>query len=61
MDAIYFVLKTAGIGLLSGIAIGYLSKKISKMIIFFLALAFILLQVAIYSWDFKYRPIVIKE
>ncbi len=49
MDIILFALKTAGIGLLTGVAIGYLSKKISKLLIFLIALAFIFLQVAIYN------------
>jgi uncharacterized membrane protein (Fun14 family) len=49
MDIIIFILKSAGIGLLSGIAVGFISKKISKIMVFFIALAFILVQVAIYN------------
>lgn len=49
MDIIIFILKSAGIGLLSGVAVGFISKKISKILVFFIALAFILVQVAIYN------------
>lgn len=49
MEAILFILKSGGIGLLSGIAVGFISKKISKILVFFIAIAFILLQVAIYN------------
>lgn len=49
MELIYFILKSAGIGLVSGLAVGFISKKISKLIVFFIALAFILLQVAVYN------------
>ena len=49
MDALIFALKSGGIGLLSGIAVGFISKKISKIIVFMIALVFILIQVAIYN------------
>jgi uncharacterized membrane protein (Fun14 family) len=49
MEAILFILKSGGIGLLSGVAVGFISKKLSKILVFFIALAFILLQVAIYN------------
>jgi uncharacterized membrane protein (Fun14 family) len=49
MDAIVFALKSGGIGLLTGVAVGFISKKVSKIMVFFLALAFILIQVAIYN------------
>lgn len=49
MEGILFALKSGGIGLLSGVAVGFISKKISKIMVFFIALAFILLQVAIYN------------
>ena len=49
MEVILFALKSGGIGLLSGVAVGFISKKISKIMVFFIALAFILLQVAIYN------------
>ena len=49
MDAILFVLKTLGIGLVAGIIVGFLSKKISKLIIFFALLIVVLLQVAAYK------------
>ncbi|MCW8850009.1 MAG: FUN14 domain-containing protein [Melioribacteraceae bacterium] len=49
MDAIIFALKSGGIGLLSGIAVGFISKKVSKIMVFMIALAFILIQVAIYN------------
>lgn len=49
MDIIIFILKSAGIGLLSGVAVGFISKKISKILVFFIALAFILVQLAIYN------------
>jgi len=31
------------------VAVGFISKKISKILVFFIAIAFILLQVAIYN------------
>ena len=49
MDAILFVLKSGGIGLLSGVAVGFISKKVSKIAVFFLAVGFVLIQVAIYN------------
>lgn len=49
MEVILFALKSGGIGFLSGIAVGFISKKISKIAVFFLALAFILIQVAVYN------------
>lgn len=49
MEVILFILKSAGIGLLSGVAVGFISKKISKIAVFFIAVAFILIQVAIYN------------
>lgn len=49
METILFILKSGGIGLISGIAIGFISKKISKIAVFLLALAFILIQVAVYN------------
>jgi uncharacterized membrane protein (Fun14 family) len=49
LEPILFALKSGGIGLLSGIAVGFISKKVSKIIVFFLAVGFILLQLAIYN------------
>ncbi|MBK7106789.1 MAG: FUN14 domain-containing protein [Ignavibacteriae bacterium] len=49
MEEIIFALKSGGIGLLSGIAVGFISKKVSKILVFFIAVAFILIQVAIYN------------
>ena len=49
MDAIIFALKSAGIGLLSGLIIGFISKKVSKILVFMIAAAFILIQLAIYN------------
>ena len=49
MDGLIFALKSGGIGLLSGIVIGFISKKISKVMVFMIALAFVLLQIAIYN------------
>lgn len=49
MEVILFALKSGGIGLLSGVAVGFISKKVSKIMVFFIALAFILLQIAIYN------------
>ena len=49
IEGIIFTLKSGGIGLLSGVALGFISKKISKIFVFFLALMFILIQVAIYN------------
>ena len=49
MDILLFILKSAGIGLLTGIAVGFVSKKISKIAVFFIAVAFIALQLAIYN------------
>ena len=48
-DQIFFILKSAGIGLLSGIVVGFISKKVSIILVFFLAVAFVLLQIAIYN------------
>jgi len=49
MEEIIFALKSGGIGLISGIAVGFISKKISKILVFFVAVAFILIQIAIYN------------
>ena len=49
VDGLLFALKSGGIGLISGLALGFISKKISKIFVFFLALAFILIQVAVYN------------
>lgn len=49
MEVILFALKSGGIGLLSGVSVGFISKKVSKIMVFFIALAFILLQIAIYN------------
>ena len=49
MDAVLFAIKSGAIGLISGVAVGFISKKVSKILVFFLALAFILIQVAIYN------------
>jgi len=49
IDSLIFALISGGIALISGIALGLISKKISKIFVFFLVLAFILIQVAIYN------------
>ncbi len=49
MEGLLFALKSGGIGLLSGIVIGFISKKISKIVVLIIALVFILLQVAVYN------------
>ena len=49
MDVILFALKSGGIGLITGMAVGFISKKVSKIFVFFLGLAFILIQVAVYN------------
>jgi len=49
LEAILFIIKSGGIGLLSGVAVGFISKKMSKIAVFFLAVVFILVQVAIYN------------
>lgn len=49
LEGLLFALKSGGIGLLSGVAVGFISKKVSKIMVFFLAVAFILVQVAIYN------------
>ena len=49
MEGLLFALKSGGIGLLSGIIIGFISKKISKIVVLLIALTFILLQVAVYN------------
>jgi uncharacterized membrane protein (Fun14 family) len=49
MEAIPFLLKTIGIGLVAGLVVGFLSKKVSKLIIFFAILIVVLLQVAAYK------------
>ena len=48
-DALPFLLKTIGIGLVAGLVVGFLSKKFSKLIIFFALLVVVLLQVASYK------------
>ncbi len=48
-EQLLFILKSGGIGLLSGIVVGFISKKVSKILMFFLAIAFILIQIAIYN------------
>lgn len=48
-DIILFFLKASGIGLLAGIVVGFISKKVSKILVFFIALVFILVQVAVYN------------
>jgi len=49
MEAILFFLKTIGIGLVAGLVVGFLSKKFSKLIIFFALLVVVLLQIAAYK------------
>jgi uncharacterized membrane protein (Fun14 family) len=49
MEAIPFLLKTIGIGLVAGLVVGFLSKKVSKLIIFFAILIVVLLQIAAYK------------
>ncbi len=49
MDAIPFILKTIVIGLITGAVVGFLSKKVSKLIIFFALLIVVVLQVAAYK------------
>jgi uncharacterized membrane protein (Fun14 family) len=49
MEAIPFFLKTIGIGLVAGLVVGFLSKKFSKLIIFFALLVVVLLQIATYK------------
>jgi len=53
MEEIIFALKSGGIGLISGIAVGFISKKVSKILVFFVAVAFILIQIAIYNGYFE--------
>ena len=48
-DALPFLLKTIGIGLVAGLIVGFLSKKVSKLAIFFALLIVVLLQVAAYK------------
>ena len=52
MEGLLFALKSGGIGLLSGIVIGFISKKISKIVVLIIAVIFILLQIAIYNGYF---------
>lgn len=54
MDELSFILKSGAIGLLSGIVVGFISKKISKVIVFFIAVVFILIQVAVYNGYFQF-------
>ncbi len=49
MDALPFILKTALIGLVTGLVVGFLSKKVSKLIIFFALLIVVVLQIAAYK------------
>jgi len=48
-DALPFLLKTIAIGLIAGVIVGFLSKKVSKLAIFFALLIVVLLQVAAYK------------
>lgn len=48
-DALPFLLKTIAIGLIAGLVVGFLSKKVSKLAIFFALLIVVLLQVAAYK------------
>ncbi len=49
MEALPFILKTVVIGLVAGLVVGFLSKKVSKLIIFFALLIVVVLQVAAYK------------
>lgn len=49
MEILTFGLKTAGIGLLSGLMVGFISKKISKIAVIIIASIFILTQIAIFN------------
>lgn len=44
-STLIFLLKTIGLGLLTGFVFGVLFKKVSKMILFFIALIVVLVQV----------------
>ena len=48
-DAIIFILKLVGIGLLTGVLLGFIFKKVSKMLVFIIAAVFILVQLAVYN------------
>ncbi len=53
---VIFALKSGGIGLLSGIVIGFISKKISKIMVFMIAASYLFLFklqfiMDIYSFD----------
>ncbi len=48
-DVLTFILKSGGIGLISGIAVGFVSKKVSKIVVFLLAVFFIAIQFSIYN------------
>ena len=54
MNELSFILKSGGIGLISGIAVGFISKKVSKILVFFIAAVFILIQVAVYNGYFQF-------
>lgn len=48
-DAIIFILKLVGIGLLTGALLGFIFKKVSKMLVFIIAVVLILVQLAVYN------------
>ena len=48
-EAIPFILKTIAIGFIAGLVVGFLSKKVSKLVIFFALLIIVVLQVAAYK------------
>jgi uncharacterized membrane protein (Fun14 family) len=48
-EAIIYILKLVGIGLLTGAVIGFIFKKVSKMLVFIIAAILILIQLAVYN------------
>ena len=48
-NAIIFILKLVGIGLLTGVLLGFIFKKVSKILVFIIAIVLILVQLAVYN------------
>jgi uncharacterized membrane protein (Fun14 family) len=48
-DAIIFILKLVAIGLLTGVLLGFIVKKVSKMLVLIVAAVLILVQLAVYN------------
>lgn len=52
-DTLIFILKIVGLGLLTGVIIGLIFKKVSKLLVFTIAIVLILAQLAVYNGYFQ--------